>query len=688
MSKKYIYIVIAVLLIVVQSNAQLRPGASGSSRQQGSDTNSGVDSKIPSKEGKENEKSKVPSVIKVWKIDEHGSRIQKAEIDTTLAFYHIFHAFNEKSISSTFTGNNGGAYISNDFFKRNPNLDFYFSQSFDAYWLAPSQINYFNTTTPYTLLDYMQSENRSKKNETRFNVFHSQNVSKKLNFEFIYNQTRTQGQYANQENRFHSIGLISSYKADKFISHSGLIFNRLRSQENGGIDPGQSFNGTKTENLTVRMTDATNNIKNNTFYTVNEYRVGKTIESEADTSGLVKRTFIPRVGFIHEFELSTNGRGFQKKTLSSDYFKTNYINTGLTHDSVRYTRLTNIFQIKFYEAPDRKYTFGKRVYLGHDELWYHTSSEQSDWLANPFPLVVPNIFGISSPLSALTDVDELFYSKQTNTFVGGGIFRKEGRFWQWEADGRIYLTGYRLGQTELNGFVNKPLTIGRDTTSLRIEGSLKTLVPEYFDSNFFSNNFVWRNNFDNINEMTIRSSIHSQKLRTTVGVNYSLIGNYIYNDTNSLPAQAGSELLVLSAYLNKDFDTKHWILRTQLLVQKANNDNYIHLPAFAGFVSLNYRTLISKVMYFQVGADTRYNSAFYADAYNPATARFYLQNSQRIGNYPFIDLHANLKLKRTRFFINLMNAASGLIGDNYFMAPDYPYYRRTYRIGLAWSFYD
>ena len=284
--------------------------------------------------------------------------------------------------------------------------------------------------------------------------------------------------------------------------------------------------------------------------------------------------------------------------------------------------------------------------------------------------------------------DKLFFSKQANTFIGGGIFRDEGKFWQWEANGRIYLTGYRRGQTELNGIVNKPLKIGRDTTSLRIEGSLKTLVPEYFDSYFFSNNFIWRNNFNNINEMTIRSSIHSQAYKATIGANYSLIGNYIYNDTNALPAQAGSELLVLSAYLNKDFESKHWLIRSQLLIQKANNDSYVHLPAFAGFISLNYRTLWSKVLYTQLGIDTRYNSAFYADAYEPATARFYLQNEQRIGNYPYIDLHANLKLKRTRFFFILMNAASGFAGENYYVAPNYPYYRRTFRIGVAWSFYD
>lgn len=657
MLKKYIYIVFAALLMVVQAQSQIRTGGSDMNRQNGSPMNRGENINKSSEEEENIKKPKIPSVIKSWEVRDEGSLIQKSELDTSLVFFHNFMAFNKKNISSTFTGNNGGAYLSNDFFQREFNSDFYFARSFDAYWLTPSQIKYFNTTTPYSLLDYTQSENRLTHNETRFNVFISQNVNRKLNFEVIYNQTRSQGQYQNQLNKYHNIALVSSYNSNNFLSHSNIIFNRLQGKENGGIDVDQPLDGPKTtDEFTTQITDdATNKLQNNTLFTVNEYRLGKTVD--ADSLNPVEK-FIPRVGFIHELEFSGNKRNFNK-TNPETFFKNIFDNDTLTHDSTKYSRLTNIFQIKFYEAPDRKYTFGKRAYIGNDQLWYAFSKARG-----------------------------YFPARQSNTFIGGGIFRNEGRFWQWQADGRIYITGYRLGQTELNGFINKPLKIGRDTTSLRIEGSLKTLVPEYYDQYFYSNHFEWQNNFSNINEMTIRSSIRSQEYKTTVGVNYSLIGNYIYNDTLALPAQAGSELLILSAYLNKDFSSDHWLVRTQFLAQKASNENYIHLPAFAGFLSINYITLWSKVLHTQFGIDTRYNTAFYADAYEPATARFYLQNSQKIGNFPFIDLHANLKLKRTRFFFILMNAASGFAGNNYYVAPNYPYYRRTFRIGIAWSFYD
>ena len=688
MFRKYIYIVFAALLIVIQAHAQFRPEGNASGRSIGENRGQGSgDETSPvndQKKDKKKNKPKIPSVIKVWKLEEQGSRVKPSELDTALTFYQVYQPFEQLSISNTFTGNNGGAYQTNDFFKRTFNSDFYFARSFDAYWLTPSQINYFNTTTPYSVLDYTQSENRSTKNETRFNVIHSQNVNKKLNFGFIYNQTKSQGQYHNQVTKFHNIAFFSSYNSDHFISHSNVIFNRLEGQENGGVtlENGKTLNDyPKSEDMIVRMKDiAQNKVQNNNFFTSNEYRLGKTVE--ADSAEYLVNAFIPRVGFIHELEYSGNKRKFTKVN-AKDFFQNTYNDSVRTNDSLKYTRVTNIFQIKIYEAPDRKYTFGKRAYIGNDQLWYHFSTMGTNSNYQNVNLALP-----TQIWSSLSSPGKYYPPKESNTFVGGGLFRNEGKFWQWEADGRIYINGYRSGQTELAGFINKPLTIGKDTTSLRIEGSLKTLVPEYFDKYYYSNHFEWNNHFSNIKELRIGAKIQSQQYKTTVGANYALIGNYIYNNEQALPAQASGELMILSAYLNKDFESRHWFIRTQLLLQKANNEQYIHLPSVAGFISMNYKTIWSKVMYTQLGVDTRYNTSFYADAYEPGTSRFYLQNSQKIGNYPYIDLHVNLKLKRTRFFFLLMNSASGLLGDNYYTAPDYPYYRRTYRIGIAWSFYD
>jgi len=105
----------------------------------------------------------------------------------------------------------------------------------------------------------------------------------------------------------------------------------------------------KQNDLTTQMDDAAFKVQNNNIYTVNEYRLGKSIE--ADSAKHVAKGFIPRVGFIHEFEVSGNKRKFTK-TNPKAFFSNIYSDSLQTNDSTKYTRLTNIFQIKFYEAPD------------------------------------------------------------------------------------------------------------------------------------------------------------------------------------------------------------------------------------------------------------------------------------------------------------------------------------------------
>lgn len=604
----------------------------------------------------------IPSFIRSWELKNYGALMEETEVDTALNFFHLYNPIYQNSISNTFTGNLGGAYQSNHFFKRKGDSDFYFYRAFDVYSKFPEDIRYFNTTTPYTLLDYSQSENKNIQNETRFNVFHSQNINRDFNFAFLYDQSKATGQYEYQENKYHTIGFYSSYESNNWVSHFNLLFNRIRNMENGGLtDENPGLNEySETDIYIVNLDEANTSLNNNTIFWNTEYRLGKTIEVE-DSLGNIVDEFIPRTGFFYEVEYSGNKKIYTDTDQASNrqFYRNTYIDSLATNDTIGFNRLTNIFQLRFYEAPDRKYTFTKRAFIGHD------------------------LIRIKMPVDTL-----LQKFKHSNTFAGGGISRDEGVFWKWGAEGKFYLTGYRSGQTELSAFIYKPIRIGKDTTSLKISGELNTIVPDYFEQRFSSNHYAWNNRFDNLNEMIVNAEIHSQKYKLTLGANYALIGNYIYNDAEALPRQGSSELLVLAAYLNKTIESKHWLLRGQFLWQKANQEQYLHLPDFSTYVSLNYKTIISKVLYTQIGADLRYNTEFYADAYDPATGRYYWQNQDKIGNFPFVDAHINLKLKRTRVFFQWLNAASGFLDGGFWAAPDYPLYRRTFRLGVAWTFYD
>ena len=82
------------------------------------------------------------------------------------------------------------------------------------------------------------------------------------------------------------------------------------------------------------------------------------------------------------------------------------------------------------------------------------------------------------------------------------------------------------------------------------------------------------------------------------------------------------------------------------------------------------------------------HTAYYAMNYMPATGRYFSQSDTEIGNYPFINVFVDLKVKRTRIFVMFDHVTAGLMGYNYFLIPYYPMNIRMLRVGFAWTFYD
>jgi len=188
--------------------------------------------------------------------------------------------------------------------------------------------------------------------------------------------------------------------------------------------------------------------------------------------------------------------------------------------------------------------------------------------------------------------------------------------------------------------------------------------------------------------MTARGSFKSPERKLEIGLNYSVINNFIFNDTLGIPSQHEGQLLVLSAFADNDFNYRNLHFRTRLLWQKASNEQVLHLPDFSAFVSAYYQFVISKVMFTQIGVDARYNTRYYADAYAPSTGFFHLQDEKKLGGFPYMDAYASLRLKRTRVFFKLINVGTEFINREYFTTPHYPMNRMTFRLGVAWSFYD
>lgn len=605
--------------------------------------------------------------VRQWYLDDYGAFQDSTKLDTLQDYFHIFHPLykDQKVLTATYLGNYGTPALDNNFFNRHYNTNYFFARTRDWYILTPWELKYFNTHTPYTRLDYSQSENKSRNNETRFNVIHSQNINPWWNFTFRVDLAKSDGQYVAQETRNNSVALYSSYTKDFLNIHAGFVTNSLKNNENGGLtNDSLMFDQKDARYWNVNLNGSKSQFSNNYFFANGEYRFGKYINT-GDT--INEEKFRPIMGIILSSEVNLNRQEFtDDEGESVDFFDNTYYPDFYTSDSIRYNRITNVFQLKQYENAEKKYSFGKRAFIGVEINRGSMPGELS-----PDSLVLT------------TDI------KYSNTYVGGGIFRQTGRFWKWNFDGKFYLAGRNAGQTELTGLIYKPFPfLGDSLASISFDGKLENIVPDYFQERFYSNHYRWWQDLDMEQRMTVGGTFRMPKRKFEIGAKYAIINNFVYNDTLGIPNQTSDEILVLSAYLDKDFSYRGLHLRTRLLWQKASNEEYLHLPDFSAFVSGYFQFTISKVLLTQIGSDVRYNTKYYADAYAPSTGLFYLQNEKEYGNYPYIDVYASLRLKRTRVFFKYMNIGTHFLNGEYMTSPSYPMNRATFRLGLSWAFYD
>ncbi len=619
------------------------------------------------------EEKEIDPFIQLWKLDDYGAFKDSSFLDTLLDDFHLYHPVYDDAISATYLGNYGTPYLNNNFFNRDHSNDFFFLQTREAYLLDPSKIEYYNTRTPYTVLDFSQSEHRTRKNETRFNVLHTQNINPYLNVTFRYDQARSAGQYKSQDAKNNFVTLYSNYNKDNWSFHGGFITNSIQNAENGGLDADSLiFSDDDTDLLNVNLNSTRSKFGSTHLFFNGEYKIGRRVEmgeqsvmnEEGEEEFIPVREFKPVVGFIYAFNYQNHYKEFTEDEDTTDFFRNTYFDDAYVKDSIRYRAIENNFQLKQYENPDRKVSFGKRAFIG--QQFVKTSS--------------------SGPIQGINNRESENYS---NIYAGGGIFRQTGSFWRWDIKGKIYFLGRNAGQTEISGLITKPFPfLGDSLAGLSISGRIENRVPDVYQQEYYSNHSKWKNDLKMEQNMTARGSFVSPGRDMELRFNYSLINNYIYNDTLGVPSQDDGQLLVLSALADKGWQLGNFNLRSRLLWQMASNEDVLHLPDFSAFVSAYYKFIVSKVLYTQIGVDTRFYTRYYADAYDPSTGLFHVQNDQQVGDFPYIDAHVNVRLKRTRVFFKMMNIGSEFLNKPYFTTPHYPMNRRTWRIGVAWTFYD
>jgi hypothetical protein len=614
-----------------------------------------------------------PKIIKEWNLSSDFTEEVVLPFDTVFSLFNRYRLTDKYSPLNATLGSYGLPFYQINFFDRVTDPDKFLFSTFYPLMYQPEKYLFMNTQVPFTELVWTYAGPRELAEQT-FRVRHSQNVNRYLNFGLVYDIVYNLGQYSYQRAIDKDFTFHSSYTGDKYKMYFAAGLNSFSTNENGGIKDQTQLKDFAPRDVAVNLgglNKALGLIKNQNLFLVQRYTVGKKVSAPEDTSMVQKsRTFRLNGTFTHIFILDNNRRTYTDNSPQSGFYDTSFVSSESTFDSLSARSIKNTIRFDFSTDETRKFRLGGGVGI-RNELFRYSQ-------------IVPT----HDTLLADTSV-----WRRSNNVLIGRLYSDIGDLFRWVATGELYLNGYRAGDFNLNGIISKSFSWKKGIATWDITGSITRRKPSFWCDQWGSNNFEWHNDLSKEFRMDLGTRFHFPARTAEVRFNYAIIDNYTDFDTTAYPSQHTGGLSVASLYIKKDLRAWKFHLNADLLIQKSSNSGILDLPLATGRAAgyfehlFNFRQTNGQLNT-QIGAEITYHTLYHPYAYMPATGRFYRQDAAETGNYPFINVFLNLKLRRTRIFLMLDHVNSGFTGYNYYMVPSYPMNIRMFRYGLAWTFYD
>lgn len=402
----------------------------------------------------------------------------------------------------------------------------------------------------------------------------------------------------------------------------------------------------------------------------------KTTEAEK----WMKEEYVPVTSFIHTLKFDNYKRIYQAYQTPENFYADNYdmdlkFGGDSIYDKTSHYSLKNTLGIAMLEGFNKWAKAGLKIFAT-SELRHFTLPKQT----------------------AGTDS----YNEHTLS-VGAQLSKIEGKTVHYNATAETWVMGEDAGQLKVEGNADLNFKLFGDTVQLAANAYFMRLNPTFYYRHYHSRHYWWDNSLDKELHTRVEGTLSIRHTRTKLRVAFDGLKNYTYmsqgytitddfgrtGNTVSVKQHSGN-ISLLTAQLFQDFTfgPVHW--ENCLTYQKSSNDNILPVPTFNAYSNLYLRFKIAKVLKVDLGADVRYFSKYYAPDYSPALGQFTVQdngeNNVKTGNYPIINVYANMHIKQTRFFIMMSHVNAG--NGEYFLTPHYPLNSRVLRFGLSWNFFN
>lgn len=639
---------------------------------------------------------KRPTVLKAWQMRGDYGVADTVAVDTTFINQPIKSALNDYSIGNVYNGNIVSPAISMLFFDRQKKVDFLFGNQYAPFTITPQDVRFYHGTKPYSEVGYKRGfVTYHEENDIHF--LFTGNVNRKWNLGTELNYLSSIGHYSNQEGKVFNGSVFSSYDGDHYGMHMALTFNTLSNFENGGLYDPQSLEGLlKAEDMPVVM-QAMSGFKHIAGFLDHHYSICVEREQKvhyrdnktgrmADSTAII---YVPVTTFNHVLEINNSTRRYIEHSVPSSVFEHSYFNRSATRDTAYVLNIRNTLAVTINEEFNRLLHFGATAFVTNECQRFAYSAPRS------FPLFDE----VNNPLRPMLrepmalDTDTTYgHHWVNNTWVGGAIYKNQGKWVRFRVDGKVCLIGYKLGEFDVNGKVTGEFPLGKDTLRLVASAYVKNETPSYFLQHYRSNHYIWNNDFGKTYRFYVGGEVSypMRYFKPAVKVEFENLTRYIYFAENGLPVQMDGNAQVLSVQASADLTTPWIDMINRVAWQTASAE--IPLPQICLYSNLYYHgKWFRKAMHTQIGVDMRFFTRYYAPLLNPATGQFCVQQTTEVGNYPLLNAYANFFVPRIhlKFFVKWEHFNYYFMPKkDYYIMPGYAFNPAVLHAGLAFHFWN
>lgn len=403
----------------------------------------------------------------------------------------------------------------------------------------------------------------------------------------------------------------------------------------------------------------------------------------------MKKEYVPVTSIIHTLDINNYDRIYQAYATPTNYYLNTYYDTnedgeyagGGMYDKYQYTSIKNTFALALLEGFNKYMKAGLKAFISHELETYK--------------------------MPALLEGSTQYYmSKDTESeiLVGGQLSKTQGRTFHFNLGAEVDVAGLKQGSLAVDFSTDLNFRLFGDTVRLAANAFFHRTEPSYFNENFLSKHLMWNQKLNAETHTHIEGLFTYDKTNTQLRIAVDELQNHIYYGMSYNVTSTGREALtggvfqesgninVLTAQLRQNFRLGVLNWENVLTYQNSSNKDVLPLPDFNVFSNLYLKFKIAKVLSVELGGCATYFTKYEAPDYLPQIGQFAVQQNAdsriKIGGYPFIDVYANMHLKRARFFIAMSHVNAGSGSKEYFLAPHYPTNTRVLRLGVSWNFYN